>query len=74
MSCKSPLSHCSKFGASPHFVTLSHNILTDKLMKYGLDKWEVSWIKNWLNGWAQRVIISGTNYTQKSVISGVSQA
>ncbi|KAK4818206.1 hypothetical protein QYF61_008590 [Mycteria americana] len=32
------------------FDTASHNILTDKLMKYGLDEQTVKWIENWLNG------------------------
>ncbi|KAK4829816.1 hypothetical protein QYF61_006653 [Mycteria americana] len=41
------------------FDTVSHKILTDKLLMYGLDKQTVRWVKTWLNGWAQRVVISG---------------
>lgn len=41
------------------FSAVSHRILIDKLMKYGLDGQTVRWIINWLNGWAQRVVISG---------------
>ena len=41
------------------FDTLSCEILTEKLMKYGLDEQRVKWTENWLNGWAQRMVISG---------------
>jgi len=40
--------------------TVSHNILTGKLRKCKLHEWSVRWIENWLNGRAQRVVISGT--------------
>ncbi|GAB0182921.1 mitochondrial enolase superfamily member 1 [Grus japonensis] len=42
------------------FDIVSHKILIDKLLMYGLDEQTVRWIENWLNGQAQRVIISGT--------------
>jgi len=35
---------------SKAFDTVSHNILTDKLRKCGLDEWTWRWIENWLNG------------------------
>jgi len=44
---------------SKAFDTVSHNILIDKLRKCGVDEWTVRWIENWLNGRAQRVVISG---------------
>lgn len=31
------------------FDTVLHIILTEKRLKYGLDKRTVSWIENWLN-------------------------
>ena len=34
---------------SKAFDTVSHNILIDKFMEYGLHKWTVKWIENWLN-------------------------
>ncbi|KAF4802925.1 hypothetical protein TURU_019005 [Turdus rufiventris] len=43
---------------SKAFDTVSHNILIGKLRKCGLEEWTVGWIKNWLNGRAQRVMIS----------------
>ncbi|XP_068786191.1 uncharacterized protein [Struthio camelus] len=42
------------------FDAASHNILIDKLMKCGLEKWTGRWPENCLNCWAQRVVISLT--------------
>ena len=36
---------------------------SDKLAKYAPDKWAGRWTENWLNGQAQRVVISGTSPT-----------
>lgn len=44
---------------SKAFDTVSPKILTEKLLKYGLDEQAVRWIKNWVNGWAQRIVVSG---------------
>jgi len=56
---------------SKAFGTVSNNILLGKLRKCGLDEWTVRWIKNWLNGRTQRVVISGSESGWKSVTSGV---
>ncbi|GAB0188847.1 mitochondrial enolase superfamily member 1 [Grus japonensis] len=58
---------------SKAFDTVSHNILVSKLRKYGLDEWSVRWIENWLNGRAQRVVISSTGPSWRPVASGVPQ-
>ena len=45
---------------SKAFDTVSHKILTRKLGKRGLEERTVRWTENWLNGRAQRVVISST--------------
>ncbi|GAB0205195.1 mitochondrial enolase superfamily member 1 [Grus japonensis] len=55
------------------FDTVSHNILIGKLRKCGLDEKTVKWVENWLNGRAQRVVISGAESSWRSVASGVTQ-
>ncbi|PKU39573.1 rna-directed dna polymerase from mobile element jockey-like [Limosa lapponica baueri] len=56
---------------SKAFDTISHSILIGKLRKYGLDEWTVGWIENRLKDRAQRVMISGTESSWRSVTSGV---
>jgi len=58
---------------SKAFDTVSHNILLGKLWKCGLEEWSVRWIENWLNGRAQRVVISSAESSWRSVTSGVPQ-
>lgn len=45
------------FDLSRAYSSVSHKILLDKLMKYRLDKWMVRCFENWLNCWAQRVVV-----------------
>ena len=47
---------------SKAFNPVSHKILMEKLMKYGLDEQTMRWNENWLNGWTQsslRPVTSG---------------
>ncbi|GAB0205837.1 mitochondrial enolase superfamily member 1 [Grus japonensis] len=58
---------------SKAFDTVSHNILTGKLRKRGLDEGSVRWVESWLNGRPQRGVISSTEPSWTPVASGVPQ-
>ena len=44
---------------SKAFDTVSHSILLQKMAARGLDRYTSGWVRNWLEGWAQRVVVSG---------------
>lgn len=52
---------------SKAFDSISCKILVKKLMKNVLDEQTVRLIENWLNGHAQRDVISGTEYSWRPV-------
>jgi len=41
------------------FNTVSHSILLEKLVACGLNRYSLSWVKIWLEGWAQRMVVNG---------------
>ncbi|KAF4787721.1 hypothetical protein TURU_168646 [Turdus rufiventris] len=58
---------------SKAFGTVSHSTLLEKLAIHGLDRSTRCWVRNWLDGWAQRVLVNGAVSNWGSVTSGVPQ-
>jgi len=47
--------------------TVSHSVLLEKVAAHDLHVCTVHWVKNWLDGWALRVVVNGVKSSWWSV-------
>ncbi|PKU42894.1 rna-directed dna polymerase from mobile element jockey-like [Limosa lapponica baueri] len=53
---------------SKSFDTVTHSVLLEKLAAYDLDESTLRWVKNWLDGQSQRVVVNGAKSSWSQVV------
>jgi len=58
---------------SKAYDSVSHTIVLEKLAAHGFDRYTPCCVKNWLEGWARRVVVNGVKSNRQPIMSGVLQ-